>query len=335
VTPPALSLQHVTKRFPLGRSLPFTRRQTISAVDDVTFDVPAGTTLGLVGESGCGKTTIGRLAARFYLPSAGAVLVNGRELGPLRGRELRDARRTVQLVFQDPYASLDPRHQLRDVVGEPRQIARESRKSVDDRVADLLRRVGLDPRLATRYPHELSGGQRQRVAIARALAADAPVLVLDEPVSSLDVSIQAQVVSLLQELQSDLELTYLFISHDLSVVRHLSDRVAVMYLGRVVEHGHAAAVLATPAHPYTIALLSAVPIAHPSQREARRRIVLEGEVPSATDPPSGCRFRTRCWKADELCAAVVPALASVDDDHDVACHHPEPIELASPIRRNR
>jgi oligopeptide/dipeptide ABC transporter ATP-binding protein len=333
MTGPALALRQVTKRFPLRRSAPFGRREVINAVDDVTLEVPAGTTLGLVGESGCGKSTVGRLATRFHIPTSGQVLLHGTDLAKLRGAELRSARIGVQLVFQDPYSSLDPRHQLIDIVGEPRQIAGDPRKRVAERVGDLLRRVGMDPRLANRYPHELSGGQRQRVAIARALASDASVLVLDEPVSSLDVSIQAQVVSLLQDLQADLGLTYLFISHDLSVVRHLSVRVAVMYLGRVVEEGEASEVLTIPAHPYTVALLSAVPIAHPRERRQRRRIMLEGEVPSAANPPSGCHFRTRCWKADDLCANQVPVLAAVDGTHRVACHHPEVVQVAEPVRR--
>jgi oligopeptide/dipeptide ABC transporter ATP-binding protein len=325
----ALALRNVSKDFPLRRSIPFGSREVIHAVDDVSLDVPTGTTLGLVGESGCGKSTVGRLATRFHVPTSGEILLHGRDLAKLRGGALRAARTGVQLVFQDPYASLDPRHQLVDIVGEPRQIAGDPRRRVAERVADLLTRVGMDPRLAGRYPHELSGGQRQRVAIARALASDASVLVLDEPVSSLDVSIQAQVVSLLQDLQADLGLTYLFISHDLSVVRHLSQRVAVMYLGRIVEEGDADAVLTSPAHPYTVALLSAVPIRHPRDRHHRRRIVLQGDVPSASNPPSGCHFRTRCWKADEVCASVVPPLDAVASDHIAACHHPEPVILTT------
>jgi oligopeptide/dipeptide ABC transporter ATP-binding protein len=333
MTEPALALRRVTKEFPLRRSVPFGHRDVIHAVDDVTLELSAGTTLGLVGESGCGKSTVGRLATRFHVPTSGEVLLHGTDLAKLRGAALRSARTGIQLVFQDPYSSLDPRHQLVDIVGEPRQIAGDPRRRVAQRVGDLLGRVGMDPRLANRYPHELSGGQRQRVAIARALASDASVLVLDEPVSSLDVSIQAQVVSLLQDLQADLGLTYLFISHDLSVVRHLSERVAVMYLGRVVEEGEATEVLTTPAHPYTVALLSAVPIAHPRERRQGRRIMLEGDVPSAANPPSGCHFRTRCWKADETCATVIPQLEAVDAHHRVACHHPEVVQVAEPMRR--
>lgn len=333
MTTPALALRHVTKRFPLPRSLPFVRRDVITAVDDVSLEVTGGTTLGLVGESGCGKSTVGRLATRFLAPTAGEVLVAGTDLAQLRGAELRAARTRIQLVFQDPYSSLDPRHQLIDVVGEPRQIARDPARRVAARVTELLERVGMSPRLANRYPHELSGGQRQRIAIARALASDPQVLVLDEPVSSLDVSIQAQVVSLLQDLQRDLGLTFLFISHDLSVVRHLSDRVAVMYLGRVVEEGASGEVLAGPAHPYTVALLSAVPVGHPRLRNQGGRIILTGEVPSAADPPSGCHFRTRCWKADDTCAAVVPPPTPIGQgDRRVACHHPEPVDVALSVR---
>ena len=330
---PALELENVTKTFPLRRTLPFRAPDVIHAVDHVNLDVPAGTTLGLVGESGCGKSTVGRLATRFHAPTSGRVLVDGVDLSAQRGDELRRTRTRIQLVFQDPYSSLDPRHQLLDIVGEPRQIARDRPRQVADRVADLLGRVGINPGLVRRYPHELSGGQRQRIAIARALASDPSVLVLDEPVSSLDVSVQAQVVTLLQDLQRDLGLTYLFISHDLSIVRHLSDRVAVMYLGRVVEIGDAADVLGHPAHPYSVALLSAVPIGHPRERQDRRRIILVGDVPSAADPPSGCHFRTRCWKADARCAEEVPSLDAVDGTHAVACHHPESIPVAQPLRR--
>jgi oligopeptide/dipeptide ABC transporter ATP-binding protein len=329
---PALQFVGVTKAFPLRRTVPFKAPDVVTAVDGVSFDVTSGATLGLVGESGCGKSTVGRLATRFQTPTAGRVLVGGADLSAQRGDELRRSRRGIQLVFQDPYASLDPRHQVLDVVGEPRQITRERPKQVAARVVELLERVGIDPRLIRRYPHELSGGQRQRIAIARALASEPTVLVLDEPVSSLDVSVQAQVVSLLQDLQRDLGLTYLFISHDLSIVRHLSDRVAVMYLGRIVEIGDADQVLQRPAHPYSVALLSAVPIAHPRQRNERKRLILSGDVPSPVDPPSGCHFRTRCWKADERCAVEIPVLTGVGDHHAVACHHPETVALTVTAR---
>jgi peptide/nickel transport system ATP-binding protein len=320
---PALELRDVSKRFPLRKSLPFSAREYVHAVDHVSLEVRPGQTLGLVGESGCGKSTVGRIATRFLAPTEGSVIVDGVDISKLRGDALRTARTRTQLVFQDPYASLDPRHRLTDIVGEPLQIRRERPQAVASAVDEYLQRVGLDPSAADRYPHELSGGQRQRVAIARALASNPSLLVLDEPVSSLDVSIQAQVVSLLQDLQRDMGLSYLFISHDLSVVRHLSDYIAVMYLGRVVERGDPATVLTRPAHPYTSALLSAVPIEHPRQRLTLKRRLLEGDVPSATNPPSGCHFRLRCWKAQERCTVEVPALIADGPDRFVACHFPE------------
>ena len=319
----ALELRNLRKRFALRRSNPFRAREYVHAVDDVSLEIRRGQTLGLVGESGCGKSTLGRLATRFMMPTAGQVIVDGVDISQLRGRSLREARVRTQLVFQDPYASLDPRYRLVDIVGEPRLIRNESTSDVTRAVEELLERVGLDARAADRYPHELSGGQRQRVAVARALACDPSILVLDEPVSSLDVSIQAQVVTLLQDLQRDLGLSYLFISHDLSVVRHLSDYIAVMYLGRIVERGDPHAVLTSPAHPYTVALLSAVPIEHPRQRSTVRRRILEGDVPSAINPPSGCHFRTRCWKAEDRCAVEVPLLRPVGAGQHVACHFPE------------
>jgi peptide/nickel transport system ATP-binding protein/oligopeptide transport system ATP-binding protein len=322
-----LAVEGLVKHFPVRRQY-FGGGQggVVHAVDDVSFTLERQQTLGLVGESGCGKSTTGRLVLRLLDPTAGSVRFDGQDVHALDGRALRAMRRRMQIVFQDPYAALNPRMRVFDILAEPLLI-QGRRKEAKGRVPDLLHMVGLDPGYAHRYPHEFSGGQRQRIGIARALALDPEVIVLDEPVSALDVSIQAQVLNLLAELQERLSLAYLFIAHDLAVVRHISDRIAVMYLGKIVEIGPAEAIYTRAAHPYTQALLSAVPEPDPRRERERRRIVLEGDLPSPIEPPSGCRFRTRCWKAQSICAQEEPALVDRGQGHPVACHF---AEVASP-----
>jgi len=303
----------LVKHFPVEGS-----DDVVRAVDGVTFEILGGETLGLVGESGCGKSTVGRCILRLIEPTAGRVEFDGRDVRALDARSLRELRREMQIIFQDPYASLNPRMRVRDIVAEPLVIhGLKNREEQRARVAELLKRVGLDPDYMNRYPHEFSGGQRQRIGIARSLALNPKLIVADEPVSALDVSVQAQVVNLLQELQAEFGLTYLFISHGLAVVEHISTRVAVMYLGRIVEVASAEELYARPLHPYTQALLSAIPIPDPQRK--RERIILTGDVPTPINPPSGCRFRTRCPMAIAECAQIDPDLREVEPNHTVAC----------------
>ena len=317
-----LSVRNLVKYFPITRGIIFQKQVgAVHAVDDISFDILKGETLGLVGESGCGKSTAGRTILQLYRPTAGHVFFGDVDLVATKGEDLRKMRRKMQMIFQDPYASLNPRMTVGEIVSEP-LIIHNIKKGTElqERVEELLELVGLNPAFSNRYPHEFSGGQRQRIGIARALALNPELIVCDEPISALDVSIQAQVVNLLEDLQRDFNLTYLFIAHDLSMVRHISDRVAVMYLGILAELTTRDELYYHPLHPYTQALLSAVPIPDPIAEEKRQRIILAGDVPSPVNPPSGCRFRTRCPLATTICAEVKPVLREVSTDHFVACH---------------
>src|SRR5437016_1765759 len=319
-----LRAEHVTKHFPVRKGVLLQREVArVHAVDDVSIEVRPGETLGLVGESGCGKSTLARCIARLYELTSGSVIFDGRDISRLPRRGLRPVRRGLQMVFQDPYASLNPRKRVGTIISDPLRIHRRgSRDEIKRQVRKLLELVGLSPEHVNRYPHEFSGGQRQRIGVARALALNPKLIIADEPVSALDVSIRAQVINLLDDLQDELSLTYIFIAHDLGVVRHVSDRIAVMYLGKIVEISPAEELYRRPVHPYTEALLSAIPIPDPELAERRERIVLQGDVPSPVDPPSGCRFHPRCRYATEICAQEEPPHVDYGNGHLAACHHP-------------
>ena len=329
---PILQVKDVVKHYPLTRGIIFKKTiGQVRAVDGVSFDVYPGETLGIVGESGCGKSTLARLIMRLEAPTSGEIIFEGEDMASLGERALRAKRRDIQIVLQDPYTSLNPRMTVGDIVGEPFEIhpsvvPKGDRKKA---VQDLLEVVGLNPEHINRYPHQFSGGQRQRIGIARGLALRPKIIVCDEPVSALDVSVQAQVINLFESLQAEFNLTYVFIAHDLSVVRHISDRVGVMYLGKIAEIGDEGAIYEHPSHPYTQALLSAVPVPNPVGRDERKRIVLQGDVPSPADPPSGCRFRTRCWKAQAICAEQEPPLVKIGTSGDqfAACHFPQEADI--------
>ena len=330
---PLLAVRDLKVWFPITEGMLLERHVgDVRAVDGVSFELRRGETLGLVGESGCGKSTTGRAIVRLYKPTEGSILFDGQDISKVDGKELQHLRRRFQMIFQDPYASLNPRMTAGNTVGEPLDVhgvgTKDSRR---ERVRELLSTVGLNPDYAERYPHEFSGGQRQRIGVARALALDPDLIVADEPISALDVSIQAQVINLLERLQDRLGLTYLFIAHDLSVVRHISDRIAVMYLGRIVELAPSRELNTRPLHPYSVALLSAVPIPDPKVERRRRRIILKGDVPSPVNPPSGCHFHTRCWLRERLgnpeqCSAEIPLLRTLSTGHEVACHFAEEVD---------
>jgi oligopeptide transport system ATP-binding protein len=333
VDAPLLEVEDLAVWFPITEGIILERHVgDVRAVDGVSFAVRRGETLGLVGESGCGKSTTGRAIVRLYKPTRGAIRFDGMDMSGLEGDALRKMRRRMQMVFQDPYASLDPRMNVAGIVAEPMDIhGVGSPNERRERVKELLATVGLDPNYAVRYPHEFSGGQRQRIGVARALALQPDLIVADEPVSALDVSIQAQIINLLERLQGAFGLTYVFIAHDLSVVRHVSDRIAVMYLGRIVELATSEELHRRPVHPYTVALLSAIPIPDPAREISRRRIILTGDVPSPVNPPSGCHFHTRCWLRERLgnperCVAESPAPREIAGGHEVACHFAEDVD---------
>ena len=316
-------VENLTKHFPITQGIVFQRQiGAVRAVDNVSFDIREGETLGLVGESGCGKSTTGRTILQLYRPTSGKVYYQDQDLTTLKGEDLRRMRRFMQIIFQDPYASLNPRLTVGDIIGEPLEVHRveKSKKKRQERVQELLHLVGLNPYFINRYPHEFSGGQRQRIGVARALALQPKFIICDEPISALDVSIQAQVVNLLEKLQDEFGLTYLFIAHDLSMVRYISDRTAVMYLGKIVELAEREELYSHPLHPYTQALLSAVPVPDPVVERTRQRIILTGDVPSPANPPSGCNFHPRCPLAQQVCREEEPEWREVSPSHWVACH---------------
>jgi oligopeptide/dipeptide ABC transporter ATP-binding protein len=328
-----LKVENLVKHFPITQGIVFQRQiGAVRAVDGVSFELRRGETLGLVGESGCGKSTVAKTLLRLETPTSGNAWYKGEDIFAMAPERLRKLRREMQIIFQDPYTSLNPRMTVGDIISEPWEIHRGivPRDQRRLHVGELLERVGLDPDHVNRYPHQFSGGQRQRIGIARGLALNPDVIICDEPVSALDVSVQAQVINLLGEIQDDFGLAYIFVAHDLSVVRHISDRVAVMYLGRIVEIGTETDIYDRPTHPYTQALLSAVPIPDPAGRGRTGRIVLQGDVPSPANPPSGCRFRTRCWKAEEVCAKEDPALIDrFGHGHPSACHFADVREVVA------
>jgi len=327
---PLLEVRNLVKYFPLTRGILFKKKiGDVKAVDGVSFTLRAGETLGLVGESGCGKSTTARTILGLEKATSGEVIFEGRNIVGLGKEEMREIRRDMQVVFQDPYSSLNPRMTVASIVAEPWRIHDDlvPKNKQRSQVLELLELVGLNPNHANRFPHQFSGGQRQRIGVARALALQPKLIVADEPVSALDVSVQAQVVNLLEDLQAEMGIAYLFIAHDLSVVRQICDRTAVMYLGKIVEMGEELDVYQNNRHPYTSALLSAVPVPSADQSHRRTRIRLEGDVPSPSNPPSGCRFRTRCWKATEICKTTEPAFENVGGEHFMACHHPEEVAV--------
>lgn len=324
MTKSLLKVANLEKKFPIQRGLFKKTVGQIHAVDGISFEINAGETLGLVGESGCGKSTTARLILRLLDPTAGEIFFDGKEIHSMSREEIRKIRKDMQIVFQDPYASLNPRMTVRQIVAEPLIVHGMATDDSDPRVDEMIELCGLSREFGNRYPHEFSGGQRQRVGIARALITQPKLVVLDEPVSALDVSVQAQILNLLDDLRARFGFSYLFVAHDLSVVSHISARVAVMYLGKIVEIGIREEIFQNPRHPYTKALISAVPLANPSQERVRKssRIVLTGDVPSPANPPAGCRFRSRCWKAQEICSTTEPLL-QIGNKHQVACHFPE------------
>ena len=321
---PILEVENLVKHFPIKAGILIDRQiGAVQAVDGVSFSVNRGETLGLVGESGCGKSTLSRAILQLIEPTSGSVRFDGREITGLRGSELRKLRPQMQMVFQDPYASLNPRKRVAQIVGDPMKLhGIVPRGGAVKAVQELLERVGLNPEHYNRFPHEFSGGQRQRIGIARALSLNPRMIIADEPVSALDVSIQAQIINLLEDLQGEFDLTYIFVAHDLGVVRHVADRIAVMYLGKIVELGPAAEVYSNPIHPYTLSLLSAVPIPDPRANAERKQMILEGDVPSPADPPAACRFHTRCPFATDVCSVEEPPLIDHGGGHFAACHHP-------------